>query len=111
MDERAVETVQTVLAETSWLSVPCPPEYLPALARDVLYALEKAGMAVGQPDRLQPVHVDPEDLWDAGQCVLDWRASDNCDDTPEYRKRLLALAKRLRDASNAVAVAASREEQ
>lgn len=51
MDDRAVSTVSQALAETSWLTVPCPVEYLPALARDILYALEKAGMAVVQLPR------------------------------------------------------------
>ncbi len=47
--------------------------------------------------------VDPEDLWDAQQCVQDWRDSDNCDDTPEYQERLTQLAARLRHACNAAA--------
>jgi hypothetical protein len=44
--------------------------------------------------------VDAEDLWDAQQYVQDWRDSDNCDDTPEHRRRLTQLARRLRDAAN-----------
>lgn len=51
IDDRAVSTVQTALAETRWLPVPCPTEYLPALARDVLWALEKAGMEVVELSR------------------------------------------------------------
>ena len=46
MNDNAISTVQAALAETSWLSVPCPVEYLPALARDVLYALGEADFAV-----------------------------------------------------------------
>lgn len=46
MDDRAVSIVQAALAETRWLEVPCPVEYLPALARDILYALERAGLPV-----------------------------------------------------------------
>lgn len=44
-----------------------------------------------------------EDLWDAHECVLYWRDSDNCDDTPAHRKRLLDLANRLKNAANAQA--------
>lgn len=47
--------------------------------------------------------IDHEDLWDAHQCVLDWRDSDNCDDTPAHRRRLLNLANRLKRAANKAA--------
>lgn len=54
--------------------------------------------------------VDAEDLWDAQQCVQDWRDSDNCDDTPAYRKRLSELAKRLRAAANGAASVKAEEQ-
>ena len=62
MDDRAVETVQTALAETRWLPVPCPTEYLPALARDILWALEKAGMPVAQLQSEWAVLYDGESI-------------------------------------------------
>lgn len=64
----------------------------PAMFDDVVEALlSLRGIAI----------VDAEDLWDAQQCVQDWRDSDNCDDTPAHRRRLTRLARRLRDAANA----------
>lgn len=44
IDQRAVEVVCQTIAETSWLPTPCPVEYLPALARDILYDLERADL-------------------------------------------------------------------
>ena len=58
-------------------------------------------------EALKPTTIDPEDLWDAHQYVLDWMDSDTCDDTPEHRERLKALAKRLKNASNAAALSTS----
>lgn len=64
-------------------------------------------LAAAVVEALKPTTIDPEDLWDAHQYVLDWMDSDTCDDTPEHRERLKALAKRLKDASNAAALSAS----
>ena len=122
MDDNAVSTVQTALASTRWLSTPCPPEYFPALARDVLYALEKARMAVvvlPEPD-------DPS-TYDFGKsCTAAWLIAENDDgdtldvavfderievDIPMDENRFDAECAQELACAILAAVAASREEQ
>lgn len=45
MDDAAVAAISQAIAANKW-HPGCPPEYLPALSRDILYALKQARIAV-----------------------------------------------------------------
>ena len=48
MSVTATEVVSKVLADTRWTATPFPAEYVPALAGDILWALEQAGFPVSR---------------------------------------------------------------
>lgn len=47
MDDAAIAAISQAIAANQW-HPGCPPEYLPAFSRDILYALKRARIAVGE---------------------------------------------------------------